>query len=74
MKFLKAICAVAILALAFSVPVYAGDVETPGKPNPFGTIRTPNLKPETTETLYQLDTEASIAVFSQILWALASIY
>ncbi len=30
MKTLKAICTAAILALALSVPAYAGDVQTPG--------------------------------------------
>jgi hypothetical protein len=30
MQTLKAICTAAILALALSVPAYAGDVETPG--------------------------------------------
>lgn len=40
MKILKAICTTAILALALTVPAYAGDIGTPGSPNP-GDIATP---------------------------------
>ncbi len=75
MKSLKAICAAVILGLAFSVPAYAGDVETPGKaaPNP-GTIKTTHITSETTYASSQSETEASITVLSYLLWALASIY
>jgi hypothetical protein len=34
MKTLKAICTAAILALALSVPVYAGDISSPGASAP----------------------------------------
>lgn len=34
MTKLKAICATTILCLAFTVPVYAGDIGTPGAANP----------------------------------------
>jgi len=34
MRKLKAICATTILGLALTVPVYAGDIGSPGAPNP----------------------------------------
>jgi len=34
MKALKAICTATVLALALSVPTYAGDILTPGVVNP----------------------------------------
>jgi len=42
MQTLKAICTAAILALALTVPVYAGDVDTPGyKATNSGEIQSP---------------------------------
>lgn len=38
MKALKAICTVAVLALALSVPTYAGEVTTPGFTSPLPTV------------------------------------
>jgi hypothetical protein len=75
MKSLKAICAVVILALALSVPAYAGDIETPGKPAPVpGAIKKTSITPEISYASSQSDTDASVTVLSYILWALASIY
>lgn len=34
MKNLKAICAAAVLSLALSIPGYAGNIGTPGAPEP----------------------------------------
>jgi hypothetical protein len=42
MTKLKAICATTILGLAFTVPVYAGDIGSPGAANP-GDIGSPGV-------------------------------
>jgi hypothetical protein len=42
MTSLKAICATTILGLAFTVPVYAGDIGSPGAANP-GDIGSPGV-------------------------------
>jgi len=42
MRKLKAICATTILGLAFTVPVYAGDIGSPGAANP-GDIGSPGV-------------------------------
>jgi len=49
MRKLKAICATTILSLAFTVPVYAGDIGSPGAANP-GDIGSPGL-PSTSEDI-----------------------
>ena len=49
MRKLKAICATTILGLAFTVPVYAGDIGSPGAANP-GDIGSPGL-PSTSEDI-----------------------
>jgi hypothetical protein len=75
MKSLKAICAAAILALALSVPAYAGDIQTPGKASPVtGGISTPDVTPATADVPSNPDTESSMTVLADILWALASLY
>ena len=79
MKTLKAICTAAILALALSVPAYAGDMQTPGCANP-GDISTPG---ETTAAPGDIDSPAVTSTdpgdigspgFADILWALASMF
>lgn len=79
MKTLKAICTAAILALALSVPAYAGDVHTPGSPDP-GDVSTPG---ETTPAPGDIDFSGVTSTdsgdigspgFADILWALASMF
>lgn len=77
MKTLKAICTVAILALALSVPAYAGELLTPGYTAP-----PPPPPPELNITVdISVPTETSSDLgdmstpgFADILWVLASIF
>ena len=78
MKTLKAICTAAILALALSVPAYAGDMLTPGytappppPPPPQSNITVDLSVP--TETSSDLG-DMSTPGFAEILWVLASIF
>ena len=75
MKTLKAICTSAILALALSVPAYAGEVLTPGvtpppPPPPALTINVAvNQQTETSSDLGDIITPS----VADILWILVSI-
>jgi hypothetical protein len=75
MKTLKAICTAAILALALSVPTYAGDVLVPGRtappPPPESNITGDMSVP--TATSFALG-DVSTAGLADILWVLASIF
>jgi hypothetical protein len=77
MKTLKTICTTAILALALSVPVYAGQIETPGytappPPPPPDSIVTVELSAPIASTS-DLGHTTSLS-FADLLWALASIF
>jgi hypothetical protein len=78
MKTLKKICTTAILALALGVPVYAGQVETPGytapppPPPPAELNITLELGDPMTPSSDLGDT--SSPSFADLLWALASIF
>jgi len=75
MKTLKAICTAAILALALSVPAYAGDIETPGKPCPVTSgSNTPDITPEPAVIVSALDTDIGLPALADIMWALASVF
>ena len=74
MKTPKAICTAAVLALALSVPVYAGEVLTPGytpppPPPPPETSNTVDTAPATSSLLGGL----SITSVEGILWVFSSI-
>jgi hypothetical protein len=74
MKTLKAICTATILALALSVPAYAGDVETPGKTSPgTGGTSTQELTPEATDEALAAEDYDSSSALVDIIWTLASI-
>lgn len=79
MKTLKAICTAAILALALSVPAYAGDVQTPGRANP-GAVSTPGAitpSPKDVDSAGVKSTDPGdigFPGFADILWALASMF
>lgn len=70
MKTFKAICLAAILALALSVPAYAGEMHTPGYTPP-----PPPPPPESsiTETSFDLGDLSTTSV-EGILWVLASMF
>jgi hypothetical protein len=75
MKTLKAICTAAILALALSVPSYAGDVHTPGytepPPPPPSITAGVNTPTATSSDLCDISTPG----FADLLWVLvASIF
>lgn len=75
MKTLKAICTAAILALALSVPAYAGEMATPGyvpppPPPPAEESITVNVATTASSDLGDLN-NTSVEV---ILWILASIF
>ena len=77
MKALIAICPTAILALVLSLPVYAGDAQTPGSPAPTPTPSTTshmtgNLSEPTVTSTDSNDT--STVGFADLLWVLALIY
>ena len=75
MKTLKAICTAAILALALSVPAYAGDILTPGftAPPPSPESNSTGDMSVPTATSSALD-DMSTPGFADILWVLASIF
>ena len=68
MKTLKAICTAAILALALTVPAYAGDVHTPGFTAP---PTTESSEPAATPS--DLD-DMSVPGLADILLVLVSIF
>jgi hypothetical protein len=68
MKSLKAICSAATLALVLSVPVYAGDVLTPGYTAP---PPPPQLRVETEQTMA---TETSSTGVDQITPGLMDVF
>ncbi len=76
MKTLKAICTAAILALALSVPAYAGDLLSPGvtspppPPPPTNITVEINMPTATSPDLGDIITPG----FADILWVLASIF
>ena len=80
MKTLKAICTAAILALALSIPAYAGDILVPGytapPPPPESNITVDMSVP--TPTSSALDDmskrDMSTPGFADLLWVLASMF
>ena len=78
MKTLRTICTTAILALALSVPVYAGQIETPGytpppPPPPPELVVTVEVNAPIASTSDLGDDTSSLS-FADLLWALASIF
>jgi hypothetical protein len=74
MKTFKAICTAAILALALTVPAYAGDVETPGKPAPSPSpskISTQESGSDPTYSELTADEYVTFSEFADIMWSLA---
>ena len=76
MKTFKAICTAAILALALTVPAYAGDVETPGKtaPSPIPTPSPSKISTQNPDSTYSERTAEEYVTFSEfadIVWSLA---
>ena len=75
MKTFKAICATAVLVLALTISAHAGDGHSPVKsttePETYGT---PTAAPEGSETTGATDSDLALLTFSNIMWALASIY
>jgi hypothetical protein len=82
MKALKAICSASILALALSVPAFAGDLLSPGyvppppPPPPEARIV---VEPNTVDTSVPTKTSSFLADMStpgvvDMLWILASIF
>lgn len=83
MKALKAICTATILALAVSVPTYAGDVQTPGytepppPPPPASNITLPTT---TSSAPGDMSTPTCSALgdmtpgLADVLWVLASMF
>jgi hypothetical protein len=79
MKTLRKICTTAILALALGVPVYAGQIETPGYTGPPPPPPPPDELNITLElgdpTAPSFDLgDTSSPSFADLLWALASIF
>lgn len=77
MKSFKAICTTVILALALSVPAYAGDILSPGftvpPPPPPEELNVAVEMSVTTETPSDHDA-VSTADVANILWLLASMF
>jgi hypothetical protein len=74
MKTFKAICTAAILALALTVPAYAGDVETPGKPAPSpspSNISIQDPGSDSTDAELTTDEYVTFSEFANIMWSLA---
>ena len=74
MKTLKVICAATVLALSLSLPVYAGDVQDPGKPH--CTYEIPKDEGDTgsTELTTTVDSDFSLSAVVDMLWTVASIF
>jgi hypothetical protein len=71
MKTLKAICTAGILALALSVPAYAGDLETPGFTSPPPPA---NSTAETSTTDLSASEDIGSSGFEAIWLALISLF
>ncbi|HEV2826573.1 MAG TPA: hypothetical protein VGW76_03150 [Pyrinomonadaceae bacterium] len=74
MKTFKAICTAAILALALTVPAYAGDVETPGKTPPIPSPSPSKISTQVADSTYSELTAEEYVTFSEfadIVWSLA---
>ena len=80
MKTLKAICTAAILALALSVPAYAGDIYTPGytepppPPPPSSNMTVEMTGPTATLATSSVPDDASTPSLADIFLALASVF
>jgi hypothetical protein len=68
MKSLKAICTATLLALVLSVPAYAGDINSPGSPNPPGSGQVTD--PVTSDP----NTATGDIGFAELLLALLSLF
>jgi hypothetical protein len=73
MKTLKVLCAATVLALSLSLPVYAGDVQDPGKPHASYEIPKEVEDTESTE-LTTVDSDFSLSAVVDMLWTVASIF
>lgn len=74
MKAFKAICSATVLALALSVPTYAGDILTPGVISP-PPPPPPSCTSVTTEpALGEISTVESTPELIELLWAIVSIF
>ena len=81
MKALKAICSATVLALALSVPTYAGDILTPGvvspppPPPPSTSVVTESTLGETTYGVEStsLGVAETPGLFD-LLWAIVSVF
>jgi len=76
MKALKAICSAAVLALALSVPTYAGDILTPGvisPPPPPPPSCTSVVTEPALEEISTYDVE-STPVLIDLFWAIVSVF
>ena len=72
MKTFKAICTAAILALALTVPAYAGDVETPGKTAPSPSpSKISTQDPDSTYSERTAEEYVTFSEFADIVWSLA---
>lgn len=74
MKTFKSICSAAILALALTVPAYAGDVETPGKPAPSPSPSMVSTQDPGSDPAYAeltADDYVTFSEFANIVWSLA---
>ena len=74
MKAFKAICSATVLALALSVPTYAGDILTPGVISP--PPPPPSCTSAVTEpALGEISTHVeSTSVLMDLLWAIVSVF
>jgi hypothetical protein len=79
MKTLKAICTATILALALSVPTYAGEILSPGVTAPPPPPPESNITVDTVDMSAPTETSSDLVDmstpgFAEIIWLLASIF
>ena len=83
MKAFKAICTATVLALALSVPTYAGDILTPGYTDPPPPPPPPGTSAVTEPALGEISTydvestslgDAETSGLIDLLWAFVSIF
>jgi hypothetical protein len=74
MKSLKAICTAAILALALSVPAYAGDILSPGFCAPPPPPPESNITVDASVSTQAAPVDLTTPGLADILWVLASIF
>jgi hypothetical protein len=79
MKTFKAICAATVLAFSLSISAYAdttdpGEVHTPGSPSPICLDEGTTTWDTATDESTTIDSDISSSLFSDMLWALASMF